>query len=185
MHADGRRFSSGSSACIGASRRFHFSFDSLMLLLPLLALLFSATPQDSVAVGNYAIRGCVVSEVPALPASGLTVVLFKSDGTTVGQTRTDDTGRFRFIGLTKGAYEVVVQLDRRAPLRELVAMNTQNQIYEAQFYVRPEERASRSGNATVNVAYLRLPGSVRDEFDRAVRWSGEGKHEKSFDSLKK
>jgi tetratricopeptide (TPR) repeat protein len=103
----------------------------------------------------------------------------------VGQTRTDDTGKFRFRGLTKGAYEVVVDLDRRAPLRELVAMNTQNQIYEVQFYVRPEERASRSESATVNVAYLRLPGSVRDEFDRAVRWSGEGKHEKSVASLKK
>src|SRR5439155_232542 len=112
--------------------------------------------QDSVGVGSYAIQGAVVSEVSTLPPSGLTVALFKSDGTTVGQTRTDDTGKFRFRGLTKGTYEVVVTLEGRAPLRELVAMNTQNQIYEVQFYVRPDAPVSRSERSAVNVAYLRL-----------------------------
>ena len=70
-------------------------------------------------------------------------------------------------------------------MRELVAMNTQNQIYEVQFYVRPDAPVNRSERSAVNVAYLRLPRSVRGEFDRAVRWSGEGKHEKSVTSLKK
>src|SRR5437867_7524907 len=156
-----------------------------MFLLSLLALLVSAPAQDSVAVGNYAIQGSVASEVATLPASGLTVLLFKSDGTTVGQTRTDDTGKFRFRGLTKGAYEVVVQLDDRPSLRELVAMNTQNQIYDIQFYIRPASAEARPENATVNLAYLQLPRALRGEFDRAVRWSGEGKHEKSVASLKK
>src|SRR6266487_4121532 len=103
-----------------------------MVLVLLLTLLSPAPGQDSVGAGGYAIQGAVMSEVATLPASGLTVALFKSDGTTVGQTRTDDTGKFRFRGLTKGAYEVVLQLGERAPLRELVAMNTQNQIYEVQ-----------------------------------------------------
>ncbi|PYV17375.1 MAG: hypothetical protein DMG07_05995 [Acidobacteria bacterium] len=156
-----------------------------MIVAPLLALLVTVTPQDSVAVGSYAIRGSVASEVATLAASGLTVVLLKSDGTTVGQTLTDDTGKFRFRGLTKGAYEVVVRLEGRAPLRELVAMNTQNQIYEVQLYVRPDPGERRPGGPTVNLAYLRLPRSVRSEFDRAVRASGEGKHDKSLASLEK
>src|SRR5439155_5429505 len=156
-----------------------------MIVAPLLALLVTVTPQDSVAVGSYAIRGSVASEVATPAASGLTVVLLKSDGTTVGQTLTDDTGKFRFHGLTKGAYEVVVRLEGRAPLRELVAMNTQNQIYEVQLYVRPDPGERRPGGPTVNLAYLRLPRSVRSEFDRAVRASGEGKHDKSLASLEK
>jgi len=163
-----------------------YSFKVSRLLTITLALVpIPVVGQDSVGVGSYAIQGAVVSEVSTLPPSGLTVALFKSDGTTVGQTRTDDTGKFRFRGLTKGTYEVVVTLEGRAPLRELVAMNTQNQIYEVQFYVRPDAPVSRSERSAVNVAYLRLPRSVRGEFDRAVRWSGEGKHEKSVTSLKK
>jgi tetratricopeptide (TPR) repeat protein len=155
-----------------------------MFFLSLIAILCCSALQDSVAVGGYAIQGFVISEVATKSASGIEVLLFKSDGTTVGQTRTDDTGKFRFRGLTKGSYEVVLRLEA-APLRERVAMNTQNQIYEVQFYLRPEMPPSHSGGSTVNLAYLRLPRSVRSEFDDAVRWSGEGKHEKSVASLKK
>jgi tetratricopeptide (TPR) repeat protein len=149
------------------------------------ALLATAAPQDSVGVGSYAIRGMVVSELGTVPASAFTVALVKSDGTSVGRTFTDDTGKFSFRGLTKGAYDVVVEIEGRAPLKERVAMNTQNQVYEVQIYVRPSAAERRAAGEAVNVAYLKLPASVRSQFDRAVRESGAGKHARSVDLLTK
>src|SRR5262249_50213868 len=156
-----------------------------MLSTLLVALLVPVAAQDSVAVGNFVIQGYVVSDVAAIRARGLTVVLFKSDGTTIGQTQTDDTGKFRFRGLTKGAYEVVVQLEGHAPLRELVAMSTQNQIYDVQLYLRTEARETRPKPGAVDLAYLKLPRRLRSEFDRAVRWTDEGKYERSVASLRR
>lgn len=159
-------------------------------LLTLLAFLTGAVAlrsQDSLGVGNFAIQGAIMSEIVTVPASGVTVLLFKGDGTSVGQTRTDDTGKFQFRGLTKGTYEVVANVENRPPLREMVPMNTQNQIYQVYFYLRPRiAQKPESGSAsTVNIAYLQLPQGVREDFDRAVQWTDEGKYERSVKALRK
>ena len=152
----------------------------------LVALLLALLPraQDSVAVGSFAIRGQLVTEGASRPASGVTVLLFKADGTTVGQTLTDDTGKFQFRGLTKGSYEVSVALDGQPPMRERVAMNTQNQIYDVHFYLRGAAGADPAGG-TVQLAYLRLPAAARADFDRALARSRGGKHRESVDALRK
>jgi tetratricopeptide (TPR) repeat protein len=164
--------------------------------LPISAILYSVfcilysqqlNGQDSVGVGYFSIQGSLVTESTTVPATGVTVLLFKGDGTTVGQTRTDDTGKFQFRGLTKGTYEVIVQVEHRSPMREIIAMNTQNQIYQVLFYLRPPnaQKPEQNAVATVNIAYLQLSRGVRDEFDRAVRWTDEGKYDKSVKALMK
>lgn len=162
------------------------SFRSLVLFA-FLAGACALHSQDSLGVGNFSIQGALISEIATVPASGVTILLFKGDGTTVGQTRTDDTGKFQFRGLTKGTYEVVANLEHRAPMREIVAMNTQNQIYQIHFYLRPENtrKPEQTAAATVNIAYLQLPRGVREDFDRAVRWTDEAKYEKSVKTLRK
>ena len=156
-----------------------------MLISVVAAFLAAASPQDSIGVGHYVVQGTVVSEMGTPAARGLIVALLKSDGTNVGRTWTDDTGRFRFRGLTKGAYEVVVEIEGRVPLREQVAMNTQNQVYDVQIYVRPRAAERRASGEAVDVSYLKLPNSVRAQFDRAVQASGEGKYARSVELLAK
>jgi tetratricopeptide (TPR) repeat protein len=103
----------------------------------------------------------------------------------VGQTRTDDIGKFQFRGLTKGRYEVVANLERHPPIRELVAMNTQNQVYHVSLFVRSEhENTKAAPGSTVDLAYLKLPRKAQQEFERALRSSNEGNYDRSVRSLR-
>ena len=152
-----------------------------------LALILGWTAyQDSLGVGNFIIQGNLISEAAGVSVNAVTVSLYK-DGSSVGQTRTDDTGKFRFRGLTKASYEVVANLERHPPVRELVAMNTQNQVYHVSLFIRTE-RDPKATNAatgsTVDLAYLRLPRKAQQEFERALRSSNEGQYEKSVRSLR-
>jgi tetratricopeptide (TPR) repeat protein len=158
-------------------------------MIPALALnliLGWTSYQNSLGVGNFIIQGNLISDASGIPVNGVTVALYK-DGSSLGQTRTDDTGRFQFRGLIKGRYEVVANLERHPPIRELVAMNTQNQIYHVSLYVRsgadPKD-GERAAGSTVDLAYLRLPRKAQQEFERALRSSNEGQYERSVRSLR-
>jgi tetratricopeptide (TPR) repeat protein len=145
-----------------------------------------AAYQDSLGVGNFIIHGNLINEASGIPVNAVTVALYK-DGLSVGQTRTDDTGKFQFRGLTKGRYEVVANLERHPPVRELVAMNTQNQVYHVSLYARsvtdPKD-GQRAASSTVDLAYLRLPRKAQQEFERALRSSNEGNYDRSVRSLR-
>jgi len=98
------------------------------------------------------------------PADKVLVRVEFINGGDAGQTLTDQTGKFRFSGLTPAVYFVTVRAAGYAESRQQVDLQTTSREY-LQFQLSPEKSPAAQPTDLSKMVNARIPAEAQKEFD--------------------
>src|SRR5262245_1942611 len=124
---------------------------------------FAQRPTRPVPV-SVEINGQVRYANNSAPADKVLVRAEFFSGGDAGQTLTDQTGKFRFSGLTPAVYVVTVRAAGYAEARQQVDLQTMSREY-LQFQLSPEKSAPAKPTDLSKMVDARVPAEAQKEFD--------------------
>jgi Flp pilus assembly protein TadD/5-hydroxyisourate hydrolase-like protein (transthyretin family) len=98
------------------------------------------------------------------PARNVSVRLERFSGGIVEEMSTDNLGRFRFAGLQRGYYTVIINAEGFEPVRQNADLQV---IFRAYLMFELTRRKAGNPDSSLVVIDARVPGSARDEFTKA------------------
>jgi tetratricopeptide (TPR) repeat protein len=137
----------------------------VLLLLTTTVPVFAQRERDTYSTASpssFDIVGRVRLAETGLPASKIPIRLERFGGGIVDQIDTDSTGRFRFAGIQRGYYRVIV----KAPGYRLVQQDADLQVLFRVFLMIDLVSENAGAVSLIDVIDAKAPPNAREELDR-------------------
>lgn len=156
------------SVRLGTHRRLSSPLQTLLAFLLIVSPIFAQRDRDTFTANpTIEVTGQVRLAEAGGPARNVPVRLERFSGGTVDQITTDNAGRFRFSGLPRGYYNVVVNAPGFNPAQQQADLQVLFRAFLLFELVTDKSRSPANKAGELRFVDVRVPIGARDEFARA------------------